>query len=281
MRRAFLPLAVAFLFGDLGGCSLIVDVGELSRDGPDLGRADGDVSEPDVLDTDADTDAVADGVDVEPDVPDDDAPETGSDADVESDASETGDGDADADGDEDGDEDAPTDGEPEIEAEADADDASSTCSGGWLDPSSGLCWQDPPVSPGVNWAAAMSYCDGLDLGGHGPGSWHLPTISELRSIVRGCPATETGGSCGVTDACLDGSCHSSACTGCTHLGGPGTGGCYWLASLGGTCEWYWSSSSLAPSGFNAWGVGFGFSDVSNDSKTSAEPHGVRCARPGP
>lgn len=97
----------------------------------------------------------------------------------------------------------------------------------------------------MNWQAAMDYCDGLALCGHG--DWHLPTISELRSIIRGCPATETGGSCGVTDECVERDCWSEECQGCTTGAGP-TDGCYWETSLSDECDsWFWSSTESIPS----------------------------------
>ena len=74
--------------------------------------------------------------------------------------------------------------------------------GFWIDETSGLVWQDPPrdsVGTGVDFWAAADYCAGL-----GDGGWRLPDINELRSLIRGCPATELGGECAISDPeCLD------------------------------------------------------------------------------
>ena len=106
----------------------------------------------------------------------------------------------------------------------------------------------------------------------------MPTISELRSLIRGCPATQTGGTCGVTDTCLAGSCFGPNCYGCNYLQGPGGGGCYWDAALDGTCSYYWSSSSYAGSTTGAWAVVFTGGGVADDTKTNADS--VRCVRDG-
>jgi hypothetical protein len=160
----------------------------------------------------------------------------------------------------------------------------SVCVGGWYDPSSGLCWQDPLVS-WVNWREALDYCNGLSLGGHGPGSWHLPTIGELRSLIRGCPDAQTGGSCTVTDACFDHTCWDGSCWGCSPLGGSGADGVYWPPELRGTdgtgAFLLWSSSAGADGPGTAWVVLFGVGGVRAGPTGDGDRGNVRCVRPGP
>ena len=91
----------------------------------------------------------------------------------------------------------------------------------------------------------------------------------MRSLIRGCPNTMTGGACGVTDSCLGASCHSDVCWDCVLYGGPGHEGCYWDAALVGPCTASWSSSSYAESATGAWRVSFHVADVYASGKDVA------------
>lgn len=122
----------------------------------------------------------------------------------------------------------------------------------WTDSFSGLTWQNDGDYKFLKWEDAKSYCDNLILAG---GGWHLPTISELRSLIRSCDTTELGGACGVTDSCIDLLCwDENLCGGCD-LGG-GSDGCFWPAQLKGYCGEYWSSSEVADDDATAWVVWF-------------------------
>ena len=50
------------------------------------------------------------------------------------------------------------------------------------------------------WNTAVSYCEELKELEYS--DWKLPTIDELRTLIQHCPATETGGSCQISDDCL-------------------------------------------------------------------------------
>jgi hypothetical protein len=73
-----------------------------------------------------------------------------------------------------------------------------------------LEWMNPPGTSDV--AGALAYCDALVLGGHD--DWRLPTIDELRSLIRGCANTVTGGPCGASDTCRSGDRCYGGCTRC-------------------------------------------------------------------
>jgi hypothetical protein len=165
------------------------------------------------------------------------------------------------------------------------------CSGGLLDVWSGLCWQNEELRPDlVPQYLAVDHCSGLDLGGFGRGSWRLPTVSELRSLIRGCPATQTGGACGVTDDCTAPECsdivsceHRSEIPGweCPEGRGPGSDGAYWLVGIGGhdPPPVYWSSSRCGEPSGNVWYVSFFDGTVA--WATIPTHYLVRCVRDGP
>ena len=148
------------------------------------------------------------------------------------------------------------------------------------DPNTGLVWQRQSVCC-YDWDEARDYCQNLSLDGHT--DWRLPAISELRGLVRGCPGSETGGACGVTDQCLERmSCWNDACCECPIDGGP-AGGCYRPQELTGDCDWLWSSSPTTDVDNLAFGIYF-FSgcvsgNVMRDDYYSYGIEGsVRCVR---
>ena len=84
----------------------------------------------------------------------------------------------------------------------------------------GLMWQQENDDVGMDWWAALAYCESFDLAGHM--DWRLPDIKELRSIVdnnRYDPAIDT-------------------------------------TYFPGTYAEYWSSSTNANNAENAWNVSF-------------------------
>jgi hypothetical protein len=154
------------------------------------------------------------------------------------------------------------------------DDTGDDDTGGdtWTDTSSGLMWQNASDCC-YAWDAAKTYCQDLTWGGYS--DWRLPSISELRSLIRGCDATETGGSCGVTDSCLDSSCWNQPCSGCAYLDGSGPSGIYWPPELSGEVSWYWSSSAVADGDNLAWFVNFFYGYVSYNI---GNDYHARCVR---
>ena len=147
--------------------------------------------------------------------------------------------------------------------------------GTWKDPTSGLTWQVTPTGGTMSWSEAKAHCAGLSLDG---GGWRLPKIGELRSLIRGCPATELGSeTCKVEEGgCLDSTCNDGdLCEYCPGNDGPADG-CYWPDEMQGECSWRWSSSPVEGYDGVAWLVGFhgggvNFGGVGFDAN-------VRCVR---
>ena len=118
------------------------------------------------------------------------------------------------------------------------------------------------------WNDAVEYCKNLDEGGYT--DWRLPTISELRSLIRNCSNTQIGGKCRVTDTCLSwDDCRDSACNGCSY----DESGRY---SRFGDTGWFWSSSTFSDNTDHAWGVSFEDAHVGSDVKSYSSY--VRCVR---
>ena len=126
--------------------------------------------------------------------------------------------------------------------------------GTWTDPTSGLTWQVEPLGKKMKWAAAKGYCDTLVLGGYT--DWRVPTVGELRSLIRGCARTEPGGRCNIHEnRSLKKSSKKRSCRGCDSGEGP-AGGCYWSDHLLGECDSYWTTSIVEDDAEWTWEVYF-------------------------
>jgi AAA ATPase containing von Willebrand factor type A (vWA) domain len=64
----------------------------------------------------------------------------------------------------------------------------------------GKMWSSEKSAYLMSHKSVAEACDNLTECGFS--DWHLPTISELRTLIRNCDSTATGGECGVTDECL-------------------------------------------------------------------------------
>lgn len=171
----------------------------------------------------------------------------------------------------------------------------------WCDRETGLCWQDPQKDAytddngGISSMDAARYCQELSFGGYD--DWRLPTINELRTIIRGAPLSRPGGLCGVREgAALGGTTFLDIllCYGrLKPLKCQGAGGCCWDTHLTGTCDTvdpastthyleYWSSTPAADDPEN-W-KGFVFFDTGlvgfNHAFSLGETRCVRDAGPG-
>ena len=159
----------------------------------------------------------------------------------------------------------------------------------WIDSETGLMWENPASGGKLKWDPAKDYCDNLGLGGYD--DWYLPTIDELRTLIRGCPATETGGECNVSEGdCLSGNCMDPSCLGCALSEGPGIEGQYWPEELEGIgpMHVHWSATVKVPTGFtstvSAWTVGPSKGSVMWQTAKSAwdsnmgAVHPFRCVR---
>lgn len=152
----------------------------------------------------------------------------------------------------------------------DPDPELTECTGGRFDEVTNLCWQNPPGSM-MSHGNATTYC--LDHSDGGETEWRLPTIDEMRSLIRDCPASQPGGACAITEG-SDSSAWSGNCAGCD------ASSCSWPADLNGACLQYWSSSIVSDKSDFAWYVDFSDGGISR-MRTDVENYYVRCVREEP
>ena len=126
----------------------------------------------------------------------------------------------------------------------------------WKDVETGYTWQkNAPTDRISSLQEATEYCQTLG------DKWRVPTMSEIRTLIHGCPATEPGGSCNFDDDCIEyedcwdwlGPC-AFACGDSAGMGP--ANGCFWPNELEGVCWYYWSSTRDHGWRDRAWGVNF-------------------------
>ncbi len=149
-----------------------------------------------------------------------------------------------------------------------------------IDRENKLTWQRSHGGP-LDLVKSTAYCEELTLGGFT--DWRVPTISELRTLVVGCPNTAPDGACPVDDACVGADCAEQVkakdCS-CKAHKGPGEKGTYWKKGVwkynGGRYDLFWSRSLISGPYDEAWGILF-----SDGVVTTVDVSGryyVRCVR---
>ncbi len=150
-------------------------------------------------------------------------------------------------------------------------------SGIWYDNSTGLCWEDQITDEQeLEWIKAIEHCEQLSLGGHS--DWRLPTIAELRSVIRGCASTQSDGDCPIVAGDYSGSWRDM-CDGCSHGEGPGSEGAYTVSTR--EESWfneYWSTATDVSDPGEAWFVDF--RDASLGKRAKRESLHLNCVRSG-
>ena len=115
----------------------------------------------------------------------------------------------------------------------------------------------------MDWQSALDYCKNLSE--NGSGGWHLPNIDELRKGIIGCPKTEYGGECRVSEknGCLSSDCRTpkGSCN-CDRI----AKGSFYSSNCDEDTIALWSSSTLSDSPGSAWGVAFFSAMVGSSTK---------------
>jgi len=82
-----------------------------------------------------------------------------------------------------------------------------------IDNKNNILWQYPRTDQSdLQFNSPEGYCENLFYAGYN--DWRLPSINELRTLVKDCNETKTGGTCGITNNCHEKSCRNDTCDGC-------------------------------------------------------------------
>ena len=204
---------------------------------------------------------------------DSDTPDSGNDADPADSGDDSGDSQPDT-SDSIDDSDTSDSGDSTPDEDADTAPAIPECSGEastfpCIDPEFGLVWSSVHDEE-LRQELAVSHCKDINDGGFT--DWRLPTIDELRTLIKNSPETTFGGSCKVTDpGCRAEQCSTSSK--CSPVSANDETGLY---SKLGDHDTFWSSSVQSDNADNGWTVGFNMAAVS--SQYNRIKLGVRCVR---
>ncbi|MBP5435027.1 DUF1566 domain-containing protein [bacterium] len=138
------------------------------------------------------------------------------------------------------------------------------------DSQTGLIWSARSLDA-MDWTGAVSYCENSTEDGFK--DWRLPTINELRTLIRNCSGTRIGGSCPVKDPdCLIVYCADTNACRCEVEWDTERG----FYSKFGESSILWSSSAVSDFS-GAWVVNFFSAFVVFHTYGDSDPY-VRCVR---
>lgn len=137
----------------------------------------------------------------------------------------------------------------------------------------------------LTYTKAEDFCSSLDWAGYT--DWRLPTIDELRTVVKGYKDIEPGGRCRVGEGCLLKVClyqgqKSQDDYPCSNkeetelLQGPGPDGCFFDDVWREYCGPYWSSTAIEGASGSIFALDF--SDPSIYAENNIASAFARCVR---
>ncbi len=147
------------------------------------------------------------------------------------------------------------------------------CSGAAVlfDTATGYCWMKNQTTTGSSYRQAVEYCENSRAGGYD--DWRMPTIRELRSLIKGCNGTVATESapCKVGDFSTQKDYNDKACHGCE----ANLPACYQSKEAGGCLGRVWSASGV--SGYQGT-VAFPTGNISTTYPSAVTHMYVRCIR---